>query len=544
MIGGSLSTAAGLLASIPSPSKGMVHLGPVPLRGYALCILLGVFAAIVVARRRWVARGGERRLIGDLAVWVVPGGLIGARLYHVATDYQLYTHDPAGALRIWDGGLGIWGGVAGGALTGLWVARRWHVDFLALADTVAPALPLAQAIGRWGNWFNQELFGRPTSLPWGLRIDAAHRPAGYTGHTTFHPTFLYESLWSLAVVAIVLAVERRVRLRPGRLFAVYVAAYTFGRFWVELLRIDPAHRVGGLRINDWTSVAVFVVAMAFVLTGRRRVPAPEEVPASEAVLAPAAPGAVPAPEVPAEREPAPVPVVVALPQGGSDGGQGGDGQDGHQVEEGVGEHRGAQPAQADGDAEDHPGGGDAHDDRDVGQPVDRVDVGQPEEHRLEPDRPHRPEAVEERALDHAPEEQLLDDRRPDHGEQGHHDKAGGFWAEDPKDLVVGPSEPSRPEHEGGDGDGDRHPGGERHEQAPADVAPPHPEPEVASHPAAAEAPADDPARPQEPRPQPGLAGEEPPDPGHAERLPGQAQPDGGGDAPHEPHQGDDRRPGG
>ncbi|HEX2023901.1 MAG TPA: prolipoprotein diacylglyceryl transferase, partial [Acidimicrobiales bacterium] len=249
-------TLAGFLADIPSPSRGEIDIGPVPLRAYALCILLGVFAAIYVTRRRWAARGGDPKQIGDLAVWAVPAGLVGARLYHVATDYHLYTDDPLGALRIWDGGLGIWGGVAAGAVVGIWVARRWGMDTPTLLDAAAPALPLAQAIGRWGNWFNQELFGQPTSLPWGLRIDPENRPRQFADEATFHPTFLYECLWNLVVVAIVLAVERRTKLRPGRLFAVYVAAYTFGRFWIELLRVDPAKRLLGLRINDWVSVVV------------------------------------------------------------------------------------------------------------------------------------------------------------------------------------------------------------------------------------------------------------------------------------------------
>jgi len=256
------------VASIPSPSRGVVYLGPLPLRAYALCILAGVFAAVALAGRRWVDRGGAEGTIADLAVWAVPAGLVGARLYHVVTDNQLYRDDPLGAFKIWEGGLGIWGGVAAGVGVGLWFARRRHVNLGVLLDVVAPAIPLAQAIGRWGNWFNQELFGRPTSLPWGLRIDDP--PSPYAPGTTFHPTFLYESLWCLLVVALVLAVERRHRLRPGRLFAVYVAAYSFGRFWFEWLRIDPAHRFWGLRLNDWTSVVVFVAALAVVVTGRRR----------------------------------------------------------------------------------------------------------------------------------------------------------------------------------------------------------------------------------------------------------------------------------
>ncbi|MDQ6910787.1 MAG: prolipoprotein diacylglyceryl transferase, partial [Actinomycetota bacterium] len=247
-----------ILSSIPSPSRGVLYIGPIPIRAYAICILLGVLAAIWLARKRWAAMGFDPKQISDIAVWVVPAGLIGARLYHVITDYQLYTDDPIKAFKIWDGGLGIWGGVAAGAGVGLIVARRWGMSPLLLLDAVAPAIPLAQAIGRFGNYFNQELFGRPTSLPWGLEIDLAHRPAGFTDATTFHPTFLYESLWCLAVVGVVLLVERAGWLAPGRLFALYVAAYTFGRFWFEALRIDPANEILGLRLNDWVSILVFI----------------------------------------------------------------------------------------------------------------------------------------------------------------------------------------------------------------------------------------------------------------------------------------------
>lgn len=258
-----------VLASIPSPSRGVVHLGPIPIRAYAICILLGVLAAIWLARRRWAALGFDPKQISDVAVWAVPAGLIGARLYHVITDYQMYTDDPAGAFRIWDGGLGIWGGVAVGAGVGLFVAHRWGMSLPLLLDASAPAIPLAQAIGRFGNYFNQELFGRPTSLPWAIEIDFAHRPASFADATTFHPTFLYESLWCLAVVGLVLWVEHKGWLEPGRLFALYVAAYSFGRFWFEALRIDPAHEILGLRLNDWVAVAVFVVAALVVVTGVR-----------------------------------------------------------------------------------------------------------------------------------------------------------------------------------------------------------------------------------------------------------------------------------
>jgi prolipoprotein diacylglyceryl transferase len=273
-----MPSAISFLASIPSPSSNGLSIGPLRLRVYGLLIALGVFAAVWLADRRWRARGGEAGTLSAIAVWGVPGGLIGARLYHIVTDYQLYTHDPLKALKIWEGGLGIWGGVAGGVLAGGIYIRRHHLDMAVLLDCVAPALPLAQAIGRWGNYFNQELFGRPTKLPWGLKIDLVNRPAHYQNFATFHPTFLYESLWDLAVVGLVLLVEKRVRLRRGYLFAVYVALYTFGRFFTEYLRIDNAHRFFGLRLNDWVSVVVFAGATGILLAGGR--PRPGAVPAA------------------------------------------------------------------------------------------------------------------------------------------------------------------------------------------------------------------------------------------------------------------------
>jgi len=276
-----------VLASIPSPSSGSLHLGPLQLRAYGLCIALGVYAAVALTARRYRQRGGDPALITAIAVWAVPAGIVGARLYHVITDYQLYFsagQHPLNALKIWDGGLGIWGGVLFGVVVGAIVARRHGADVGVLLDCVAPALPLAQAIGRWGNYFNQELFGRPTSLPWGLRISLSHRPVGYEQYATFHPTFLYESIWDLCVVGICLLVERRLRLRKGTLLAVYVAAYTFGRFFTEYLRIDKAHKIGPLRLNDWTSVVVFVgTVIVLVVTNRgsqRESDSPETAPAT------------------------------------------------------------------------------------------------------------------------------------------------------------------------------------------------------------------------------------------------------------------------
>ena len=265
-----------MLGFIPSPSSGSVHLGPFQLRAYGLCIALGVWAAVAVSARRYRARGGDPGLTTVIAVWAVPAGIIGARIYHVITDYELYFTKgghPLNAFKIWDGGLGIWGGIAAGVLVGAWVAHRRGAPLPVLFDCVAPALALAQAIGRWGNWWNQELFGRPTTLPWAVEIAPSHRPVQYAHYATFHPTFLYESIWDLCVVGIVLLVERRLRLRQGSLLAVYVVAYTFGRFFTEWERVDFAHKIGPLRLNDWTSVVVFAgAAVTLVLFNLRRPP--------------------------------------------------------------------------------------------------------------------------------------------------------------------------------------------------------------------------------------------------------------------------------
>ncbi len=267
-----------ILLSIPSPSQGVWHLGPLPIRAYALAIILGVVAAIWVGEKRWVARGGIPGQISDIALWAVPAGLIGARLYHVATDSDLYFGsggDPIGALEIWHGGLGIWGAIAGGLL-GAWLYTRRHgILIRPLADSLAPGLLLAQAIGRFGNYFNQELFGKPTDLPWGLEIDVAHRPDGYAQFATFHPTFLYEAIWNLVGIAVLIYLDRRYKLGFGRVFAVYVMIYTAGRGWIEALRIDTIEldNVLGLRWGVWMSIILFVLAAVyFVVTGRRHRP--------------------------------------------------------------------------------------------------------------------------------------------------------------------------------------------------------------------------------------------------------------------------------
>jgi prolipoprotein diacylglyceryl transferase len=261
------------LAFIPSPSQGVWHLGPFPIRAYALCILAGVIVAVWVGDRRWVSRGGRPGTVADVAIWMVPFGLVGARLYHVITDPELYFkagENPWAAFFIWRGGLGIWGGIALGALGAYIACRRRRIKFAAFADALAPAIVLGQAVGRWGNYFNQELFGRPTTLPWGLEIAPEHRPPGFTQYATFHPTFLYESIWDLGTAGFVIWLDRRFKLGHGRAFALYVMAYTVGRGWIEYMRIDTVNHVLGLRLNVWTSIILFVLAAVyFVVVGRR-----------------------------------------------------------------------------------------------------------------------------------------------------------------------------------------------------------------------------------------------------------------------------------
>jgi prolipoprotein diacylglyceryl transferase len=263
-------------ASIPSPGSNVIDLGPVELRAYGLAIALGVIAAVTIARRRW-ATGGNPDDISTIALWAIPAGLVGARLYHVITDWHRFEGRRWEVFAVWEGGLGIPGGLLAGVLTGIWVIRRRGLPAGRLLDVAAPAIPVAQAIGRLGNWFNQELFGRPTDLPWGLEIDPAHRPTGYTDIATFHPTFLYEALWNLALAALLITIERRWHPRAGRLFAGYIAGYATGRLWVEALRIDPATEIGGLRVNLWTSAATLTAAAMWLLLTRtpKRRPDPD-----------------------------------------------------------------------------------------------------------------------------------------------------------------------------------------------------------------------------------------------------------------------------
>ena len=246
-------------------------IGPFQLRAYGLAIAIGVIAAVTIAQRRYAARGGDPAAISSIALSAVPVGLVGARLYHVITDYRRYQGDWWAALEVWKGGLGIPGGLLAGVVAGVVVARRRSLDAAVLLDVVAPAIPVAQAIGRLGNWFNQELYGRPTDLPWAVRIDAEHRPAGMEDISTYHPTFLYEALWNLALAALLVAIDRRRRLRDGQLFVLYAGGYALGRLWVEALRIDPASRVLGLRVNIWTSIVALLAALVvYVVRARTR----------------------------------------------------------------------------------------------------------------------------------------------------------------------------------------------------------------------------------------------------------------------------------
>ncbi|WP_025737618.1 prolipoprotein diacylglyceryl transferase [Mycobacterium genavense] len=276
----------------PSPPQGVWHLGPLPIRAYAMFIIAGIVVALMIGDRRWAARGGQRGVIYDIALWVVPFGLIGGRLYHLATDWRTYW-GPGGAgfgaaARIWDGGLGIWGAVALGVL-GAWIGcRRRGMPLPAFLDALAPGVILAQAIGRLGNYFNQELYGRETTLPWGLEIFYRRDPSGYidphsldgvsTGQlaVVVQPTFLYELLWNVLVSVILIYIDRRYAIGHGRLFASYVALYCVGRFWVELLRDDTATHIAGIRINSFTSTFVFIGAVVYiVLAPKGRVLAPK-----------------------------------------------------------------------------------------------------------------------------------------------------------------------------------------------------------------------------------------------------------------------------
>jgi prolipoprotein diacylglyceryl transferase len=261
------------IAYIPSPHTGVVHLGPLQLHMYGLTLLVAILACIYLTGRRWTAMGGEWDLVTRVAVWGVGFGVVGARLYHDLTSWnEVPSPKWQGIFEVWKGGLGVWGGIGLGFVVGAIVVRRAGADVAKFADAVAPGLLLAQGIGRIGNWWNQELYGKPTTLPWALKIDLSHLPADpkYAGYTTFHPTFLYELIWDFVGVVVLIYVGKRFRIKPPGLFALYVAWYCFGRFFEELLRIDPAHHIAGLRLNAWVSAILFVCAVVYFVLHQRR----------------------------------------------------------------------------------------------------------------------------------------------------------------------------------------------------------------------------------------------------------------------------------
>ena len=263
---------ANFLGSIPSPSSGTLELGPLKLNAYGLMIAIGVIVAVRIAGKRAEARGvATVDDFSSIAMWAVPAGVVGGRVYHVITDYEKFQGQWFDVVKVWQGGLGIWGGISLGVAVGVWRARVKRLDALWILTAAAPAIAIAQSIGRWGNWWNQELFGRPTELPWALEVSAITAlKAGYVAGTTFHPTFLYESLGCLLLAWVLIRLEKRLSPARGRLMVWYVAGYTAMRFFIEGLRIDPAKATGGLRLNQWVSIVVFAAALIFILIDRRR----------------------------------------------------------------------------------------------------------------------------------------------------------------------------------------------------------------------------------------------------------------------------------
>jgi len=269
---------------IPAPPDAIasVSIGPFTIHAYAICILIGIFFAIWYTTRRWVERGGNSEVVGSVAFWAVPFGIIGGRIYHLITSPQAYFGaggDPLQAFAIWNGGLGIWGAVAFGALGAYIGCRRNNVSFVTFMDSAAPGVLIAQAIGRLGNYFNQELFGGPTELPWGLEVDPRFRPEGYEQYATFHPTFLYELVWCLVGAWLIVYLDKRLDLRGGRVFWLYVVVYTSGRLWIETVRIDDANHIGIFRVNTLVSLVVLAAStIIFFWLGARQRRLAEHVP--------------------------------------------------------------------------------------------------------------------------------------------------------------------------------------------------------------------------------------------------------------------------
>ncbi len=265
-------------AAIPSPGSSSLDIGSLELRAYGLMIALGVLAAAWLFHRRFTQRGHSQELASSITVWAVIAGLIGSRIYHVITDWKTYQGNWGEVWQIWEGGLGIPGAVAVAAAV-MWVyARQKGIPLSDIADSAAPALPLGQAIGRWGNWFNQELYGRPTDLPWALEIDPEHRRLQYLNDDTFHPTFLYECIWNLALVGALLWMGKRFTLKPGRLFGLYVLGYSLGRLWIEFIRVDFASELAGVRVNIWVMLALIIGSVAYLLWGREDKGEPQNIP--------------------------------------------------------------------------------------------------------------------------------------------------------------------------------------------------------------------------------------------------------------------------
>lgn len=264
---------ASFVSSLPSPGSSSIDIGPLELRAYGLMIAIGVLVGAWLFGRRLTTIGvGGPEDASAILLWAVPAGVLGARLYHVATEWERFSDAPGDILKVWKGGLGVPGGILLGTIVAVVLARRRGLAVQPFLWAAAPAIPLAQAIGRWGNWWNQELFGRPTDLPWGLEIDADKTiAAGFDPGTLFHPTFLYESLWNLALTAVLIVIGRRVmNQRPIRLLAMYVIGYGVGRFWIEGLRIDSAKEGGGLRLNQWMAIVLVVGGLAYLLYCRLR----------------------------------------------------------------------------------------------------------------------------------------------------------------------------------------------------------------------------------------------------------------------------------
>ncbi len=269
-----------MILSIPSPPISGWQLGPFFLHIYALCLISGMIAAWMIGSRRWQARGGTAEQFETVVLVAIPIGIVGARLYHVLThlgDYFGPGRDPWSALRIWEGGIAIYGAIGFGALAAWLMCRREGVRFSALGDSVAPGIAIGQALGRFGNWFNQELYGLPTDLPWGLEIDAAHRAPGYEQYSTFHPTFAYEAIWNVLIALALIWADRRFRLGRGKVFALYVALYGFGRFFTEGIRLDYSYDTfGPIRFNQAVAALIFVFGIALFLWLVRNRPGREE----------------------------------------------------------------------------------------------------------------------------------------------------------------------------------------------------------------------------------------------------------------------------